>query len=145
MRKLLLSALAAMLIIGATPAFAQIAGPWEGTGTGICQPPFPSPSKAMGPWRVWTGEIPDDESTFSGDWHDDWGFHGTFYGENIAGTPDEAIFTGTWTVIDDNSGDIYEMGTFYMHFPYAGKACHGEWWIYTAAAPRGTMTGWRTD
>lgn len=145
MRKILLAVITVLFFIGATPILAQISGPWEGTGTGSCPPPFPSPSKAMGPWRYWTGEILDDETTFSGVWQDDWGFHGTFYGEATAGTPEEAVFTGTWTVIDDAGGEVYEMGTFYMHFPYAARACHGEWWNYNSDLPQGTMTGHRVD
>jgi hypothetical protein len=144
MRKILLAVLAAVLVIGAVPLTAQIAGPWEGTGTGICQPPFPSPSKAMGPWREWSGEIPDDEATLSGQWHDAWGFQGSFYAESTIGTPTEAVFTGTWNVFAPD-GTVYEMGTFYMHFPYAGRACHGEWWIYAEDNPKGTMTGWRVN
>ncbi len=147
MRKLLLIALSAAVVSGATPALAQIAGSWEGTGTGSCPNPTSNPVETMRPWNIWSGEIPDDESTFSGEWHDPAGVHGTFTGEATFATPEEVVFTGTWNAIDDlvDPPVIYEMGTFYMHFPYTARACHGEWVTYDSDIPQGTMTGHRTD
>lgn len=147
MRKIISTALAAVFILSAAPLAAQIAGSWEGTGTGNCPNPTSNPVETMRPWNTWSGEIPDDEATFSGEWHDPAGVHGTFIGEAMIGTPDEVVFVGTWNAIDDlvDPPVIYEMGTFTMHFKYASRECDGKWWTSDSDMPRGTMRGHRAD
>lgn len=145
MRKLFLIALSSPVVSGATPALTQIAGSWEGTGTGSCPPPFSSPSRAINPWLDWRGVTSTDEDVFSGKWQDALGFYGTFCGETTIGNPEEVCFTGIiWTVIDPY-GNVYEMGTFHMHFPYTSRVCHGEWVTYDSDMYQGKMTGQRVD
>lgn len=143
MKKLILGALTLVLLLGATPAVAQLAGTWEGTGTGSCPNPFPTPPESICPWQTWRGEVSEDDQTFSGTWRDYPGSHGTFRGEATLSTPEEVVFVGTWTAIyDDPSGlsVILNMGTFTMHFRYTSRECEGRWWTYDNEHD-GTMRG----
>jgi hypothetical protein len=133
-----------MVFVAATPLTAQIGGTWKGTGTGNCPNPFPTPPESILPWRIWKGEIPDDEGIFKGTWKDPLGSHGTFKGKAMLGTPEEVVFVGTWSAIyDDPSGlsQIIEMGTFRMTFHREELTCHGRWRSYYGAIFNGTMEG----
>ena len=59
-KKLMLTALAVILLLGATPLFAQPVGTWEGTGEGWCPFPVPYPSEYMKPWQTWKGRLEPD-------------------------------------------------------------------------------------
>lgn len=149
MRKVIIAALAAMLVIGVTPAFAQPEGTWDGTGNGWCPYPiFTSPGDTMFPWQEWKGRFePDPNGTgyiFYGNWHDQKHNQGTFSGSAILGTPTEIGCNGDWYWLDERVDPAVSryMGTFTMTLRRDGSYCHGTW-ITTVlpAVYRGTMEG----
>lgn len=144
MRRLLLVVALVTLISGVTSVSVLLAGTWEGTGTGNCPNPTSNPVETMRPWHEWNGEIPEDETTFSGQWCDPAGVHGTFQGSNTS-SQSENIYLGTWNAVDDEVFPpvVYEMGTFEMEF--SGDECRGHWWTYDSDMFRGTMEGRRVD
>lgn len=78
MRKSCLIALAAFLLAGATTAFAEYEGNFEGTGDGYC---YPYEGLIIYPFQTWEGELTcgeaDGEWLFEGTWQDEEGNHGT--------------------------------------------------------------------
>lgn len=151
--KLVLGVLAAALLLGATPAFAQLLGTWEGTGLGNC---YPYPGVAIYPWSIWKGEVyqsPDEDIIlFEGEWYDELGNKGIFKGKILPfATPGKRYFKGKWFWYDPAGvsaepvyGGDFEM-TFYLAAtdpPY----CKGEWkthWPSMTAV--GTMKGKKVD
>lgn len=141
--RFILGVVVVVFLLGATPGLAQLAGTWEGTGTGSCPNPFPTPPESMCPWRNWSGEIPDEEDVFKGQWRDHIGFHGTFKGRLLLGTPEYVLCRGEWTAIDDSVDPprVYIMGGFQMRFYYESETCRGRWWLYDSDQYHGTMEG----
>lgn len=148
MRKILLAAVAAAILLGATPALAQPVGTWAGEGEGWCPFPVPYPSEYMKPWQIWKGRFepnPDEVGyIFYGDWHDGDHNHGTFKGHALFESPTEIGCRGDWYWWDERVDPprIYHMGTFTMVFRRDGSSCHGEW--VTTDLPaiyHGTMVG----
>lgn len=138
MRKLLLVALAATLIIGATPALAQLSGTWAGTGKGAAYPPS---GEIIYPWQNWQGEIPNSEDSFSGEWWDADGNHGKFYGKLAPYcTPETIVFKGYWTW--ETMAGIVKAGEFVMDFYFLEDYCEGTWTsIWPSPGIPGTMKG----
>lgn len=139
MRKFLFAALAATLIMGATPLFAEADGIWTGTGTGHTHPPIPIPLYIEA-WKYWKGEVQGDK--FTGEWRDDFE-HGFFKGVLIFATPEETHCTGEWYWIAAN-GEAYLMGPFKMTFYLEGNDCKGQWKVYHDD-DIGTMKGKKAD
>ncbi|MBN2379646.1 hypothetical protein JXM67_07590 [candidate division WOR-3 bacterium] len=152
-RKLVLGVLAAALLLGATPAFAQLLGTWEGTGTGNC---YPHSGMVIYPWSVWKGEVyvseDEDITIFEGEWYDELGNHGTFKGKVLPiGTPNERFCRGKWTWYDPTVNTVEPVygGDFEMTFYLAETDppyCKGIWkthWLSTSA--RGAMKGKKVD
>ncbi|MBN2379649.1 hypothetical protein JXM67_07605 [candidate division WOR-3 bacterium] len=146
-KKLILGFLTLLILLGASPALAQLAGTWEGAGTGNCPNPFPTPPESMCPWHRWTGEISDEENAFKGEWRDYIGFRGTFRGRLILSTPEYAVCRGEWTAIDDSVDPpiVLVMGVFQMNFYYESETCRGKWWLYDSDQFHGTMEGRKID
>jgi hypothetical protein len=143
-KKLLLTALAVVLLLGAAPLAAQIAGTWEGTGRGSC---YPYPSTVIYPWQEWKGEIPNSEDAFSGEWWDANDNHGTFEGEILWISTDVAICNGEWTWYDPTGSDdpVYG-GDFEMKFYVYERECTGTWTtIWPSPSEQGTMRGWKVE
>jgi len=147
-KKLILTALAVILLLGATPLFAQPVGTWEGTGEGWCPFPVPYPSEYMNPWQTWKGRLEPDPNQvgyiFFGDWYDASEEHGSFKGRAILETPTEISCRGDWYWWDERSlpPRVYHMGTFNMAFRRDGRSCRGEWiTTHTPAIYHGTMEG----
>jgi hypothetical protein len=147
MRKIILIALAAMFIIGATPALAQVAGVWEGTGSGNAHP---HPGVVIYPWQQWTGEIPKTLDVFSGKWSDKAGNYGIFEGKQVPSIPEIVAFKGSWYWNDpDGPSDkpVYG-GDFEMRFHFMGGNfwCEGTWTtIWISSSAKGTMKGWKVS
>ncbi len=144
----LIMLLASLVVLAATPLMAQsLPGNWEGTGDGICPPPWPSTTPLMmNPWQNWAGQIPATGTRFSGEWHDDAGFDGNFSGTIEISSVTYATCNGEWTAINRsvNPPQEYVMGAFTMRFYYADLTCNGEW--YSASAVySGTMNGEKVD
>lgn len=143
MRKSLLIALTAILLIGAVPAFAQLEGDWRGTGDGVCSPPVGSTDFPIYGWQTWKGQILDDD--FWGSWSDETGNYGNFKGKIVCLSVEEAYCEGEWTWFYETSGTISEinMGPFQMYFvyfPVETPYCYGKWQTnYSNEA--GTMEG----
>lgn len=131
MRKILLTALAAILVLAAVPLTAQVAGTWKGEGDGVCSPPpFWPTDIPIYAWQSWIGEIPDSENSFEGEWHDETGKFGHFYGQILLETPTEVCCKGEWTWVygpDTDPPQEYTMGPFWMKFHKINLTCYGEW------------------
>ena len=144
-KKLILAALAVVLLLGAAPLAAQIAGTWEGTGRGSC---YPHPSTVIYPWQTWVGEIPNSEDVFSGEWRDSEGNHGIFKGEIEWTSVIVAICNGSWYWFDP-TGPSHEPvygGDFEMKFYVLEEICEGTWTsIWPSPGMPGTMRGWKID
>jgi len=144
-KKLLLTALAVTLLLGATPLAAQIAGTWEGTGRGCC---YPRLSTVIYPWQEWKGEIPNSEDAFSGEWWDADDNHGTFESEIVWVSVTLAIARGSWYWFDP-TGPSHEPvygGDFEMKFYVYERECTGTWTtIWPSPSELGTMRGWKVE
>ena len=137
--KKLLITLAVILLIGATPLAAQIAGTWEGTGKGAAYPPCHLP---IYPWQKWVGEIPNSQDVFTGEWWDSDGNNGIFKGEIEWTSITVALCKGKWYWFDPTGPDLQPIygGDFEMKFYVYEKECAGTW---TSIWPseHGTMRG----
>jgi hypothetical protein len=144
----ILPAIVTMALMAAIPAMAQpLPGNWEGTGDGICPPPWITTTPVMmNPWQHWTGQIPATGTAFQGEWHDDAGFDGKFSGTIEVTSVLYAICTGGWTAINRNvfPPQEYKMGDFTMRFYYADLTCKGQWHSKSAVYS-GTMEGEKVD
>ncbi len=131
MRKILLTAFAAILVLAAVPLTAQVAGSWQGEGEGVCSPPpFWPTDIPIYAWQKWSGDIPDSEDSFKGEWHDETGKFGYFSGQLIASSITEVYCEGTWTWVynpDVDPPQEYVMGPFSMWFHKTKLTCHGKW------------------
>lgn len=131
MRKILMTALAVIVALSAAPLSAQVAGTWMGEGKGVCSPPpFWPTDIPIYAWQKWTGEIPDSENSFKGEWHDETGKFGHFSGKIIAESINEVYCEGKWTWVygpDTDPPQEYVMGPFKMWFHKEKLICHGEW------------------
>lgn len=146
MRKVLPIVLAVVLLLAATPAFAQLAGTWAGEGTGSC---CPRPGTVIYPWQTWKGFIPDEENVFTGEWYDADGNRGIFKGEiEFSPIPEIAYARGAWYWYDPlgpANRPIYG-GDFKMTFYFLEDECKGEWTtIWPSPSARGTMKGKKVD
>jgi hypothetical protein len=142
--KALLISLVLVLALGATPAFAQIAGNWQGTGTGCC---YPHSGTVIYPWQHWIGEIPNSEDVFSGEWKDSLDNHGTFESEIFWVSTTLAIARGSWTWYDP-AGPSHEPvygGDFQMKFYVCERTCTGTWTSIWPSPEPGTMRGWKVE
>jgi len=149
-KKLILTVLAATLLLGATPAFAQLIGTWTGEGKGNCHP---YPGVVIYPWQQWKGEVfesPDEDVLlFVGEWFDANGSHGTFTGKILPiGTQELAICKGVWTWFDpsgDTNQPVYG-GDFLMNFYRKEGYCKGTWSsIWLSSSQKGTMEGKKVE
>jgi hypothetical protein len=142
--KLVLITLAVVLLLGASPVFAQPVGTWDGTGEGWCPFPVPYPSEYMKPWQIWKGRLEPDPNqvgyVFFGDWYDASGERGSFKGRAILETPTEIYVEGDWYWIDDrfDPPQYHLMGPFSMKFRRDGRSCKGKW---QAHLPFGIYSG----
>ena len=140
-KKIILAALAVILLLGATPAFAQLAGTWAGTGTGAAYPPCHPP---IYPWQNWKGEIPLTQDIFTGDWYDADGNNGIFKGEIEWVSITVALCKGRWYWFDP-TGPSHEPiygGDFEMKFYVLEEYCEGKWTsIWPSPSDHGTMRG----
>jgi hypothetical protein len=143
-KKIIFTALAVMLLVGATPAFAQIAGNWEGTGSGCC---YPYEGIAIYPWQSWQGEIPNAQNVFNGEWSDESGNQGTFRSRILWISVTTAIASGSWYWYDPaGAADPVYGGDFKMKFQTSSEGCSGTWTtIWPSPSEVGTMIGWRAD
>lgn len=145
MRKVIVSAIALALILGASPALAQVAGTWVGTGDGKA---YPHPGVIIHPWQQWKGEIPDAQDVFSGEWSDEDGNYGIFKGSPVPSIPEVVVFRGEWYWYDpDGFSDQPVLGgDFEMIFHFMDEYwCEGTWtsvWI-SSSSDKGTMKGWK--
>jgi hypothetical protein len=142
-KKLLLTGLAVILLLGATPLAAQLAGTWAGTGEGCC---CPRPGVVIYPWQEWKGEIPNSQDVFYGEWCDADGNHGRFEGKPIPSIPEIAVFRGFWTW--ETPQGIFRGGEFKMIFYFMSSEpyCEGTWTsIWPSPCPPGTMKGEKVD
>ncbi len=140
-RKLLVAALAAAVLLAASPAFAHLSGAWEGTGTGYC---YPRSSIIIYPWQDWQGQIPNAANSFTGTWNDALGNHGTFKGSPAPSIPEIAVFKGTWTWFDPDGSSTIPVygGDFTMTFYILDDTCAGTWTtIWPTPYKVGTMRG----
>ncbi len=141
-KKIVLSLVAIVLLLGASSVSASLAGTWRGEGTGSC---FPHPGMEIYPWQDWKGEISEKEDIFKGEWRDKAGNHGTFEGKLVPSPiPEERRFEGEWTWDDPLSMSILPVvgGKFKMIFCIYSKECKGTWmthWISISAV--GSMQG----
>ncbi|GEM_PF-609789 len=137
-KKIVLSLLAIGLLLGATPALANLNGPWKGDGKGVCSPPPGVPNEfPIYAWQSWEGKIEDigpDEfgKVFFGNWKDKTGNYGSFKGKIIWMTQTQAYCEGEWTWVYETLEfiKVYEMGRFTMtfeHFPVETPYCYGSW------------------
>jgi hypothetical protein len=143
-KKLILAVLAVILLLGATPAFAQLAGTWEGIGRGEAYPPCHPP---IHPWQEWKGEIPNSQDVFTGEWCDSDCNHGTFKGEIAPlSTPEKVYCEGEWTWYDPTGSSHQPIvgGKFKMTFYILEGRCEGTWTsIWPSPGEQGTMRGWK--
>jgi len=141
-KKILLTALAVILLLGATPLAAQIAGVWEGTGKGAAYPPCHLP---IYPWQKWIGEIPNSEDVFFGEWKDTLDNHGRFEGKPAPySTPDAKVFKGYWTW--ETPEGIFKGGEFTMTFYFLEGECKGTWTsIWPSPGLPGKMWGRKVE
>ena len=145
-KKLLLAVLAVILLLGATPAFAQLAGTWEGIGRGEAYPPCHPP---INPWQTWKGEIPLTQDVFTGEWWDADCNHGTFKGVvEFSPIPELAYAEGEWTWYDPTgpSNEPVYGGDFEMTFYILEEICEGTWTsIWPSPGLPGTMRGRKVE
>jgi len=141
-KKTILTALAVILLLAATPAFAQLAGTWAGVGAGSAHPP----GTVIYPWQEWKGFIPDSEDAFYGEWCDADGNHGKFKGKLVPSPiPEERHFKGYWTW-DDPSSVSKKAGDFHMVFYFLEDYCKGTWTsIWPSPGFPGIMKGEKVD
>jgi hypothetical protein len=137
MRKSMTIAVAVILLAAVLPATAQVAGTWQGNGTGSCSPP----SGMIHPWQYWEGFIGNDELVFEGTWEEEDGSsHGSFSGHLAPfSTPETVIFQGYWTLDSEEFSCIG--GNFTMTFYYLEDECNGTWTSVWPAALPCTMWG----
>jgi len=105
-KKTILIALAVILLLGATPAFAQWwVGDWKGEGTGRCYDGIVK----MYPWQSWKGEILlATYGEFKGKWEDNiTSTDGIFYLEYINHSSTLVNFKGYWKWYDSLGNLIY--------------------------------------
>jgi len=145
-KKIILSALAAVLLLGASPAFAQLAGVWVGEGTGSCSP---RPGVVICPWQNWKGEIPNSQDRFTGEWYDEAGNCGIFKAEvEFSPIPEIAYAEGAWYWFDPTGPahrPVYG-GDFKMTFYFCEGKCEGVWTtIWPSVTPQGTMKGKKVE
>lgn len=136
----------AVLLLGTTPAFADLEGVWAGEGEGYCYAPDGS---IIYPWQTWMGEV--SEGTFEGDWEDSDDNYGGFTGGIIffyvsvePGSHTMAHCEGEWTWIGPDSAEPVEMGSFEMEFDLDDETCDGSWSTPEGATP-GYMWGERIE
>lgn len=127
-KKTMLAAMAAVVLLGATPAFAQLNGYWEGEGYGECKNPVTG--DVMFPWQYWGGTI-TNFTDFEGSWKDIEGNRGHFYGCLFSSSQWGAEFYGEWYLSDEENGIDELMGDFVMDFVYSNWTCKGEWQCYS--------------
>lgn len=131
--------------LGATSAFAQLAGTWAGTGEGCC---YPRNNLLIYPWQNWKGEIPNSLNAFEGEWCDADGNYGIFKGTPVPSIPEIAVFRGEWFWYDPLGTDepVYG-GDFEMIFYFMEKLyCEGTWDTkWPSPCPRGTMEGEKVE
>jgi hypothetical protein len=153
LKKTMLVIAATCILLGATPAFAQLLGAWEGDGLGSC---VPHPGMTIYPWSVWTGEVfesPDEDIVlFEGKWEDELGYHGIFKGRMLPfGTPTQSFFRGQWFWYDPtiNTTEPVFGGKFNMTFTITETdppTCNGTWTtIWPSPGIVGTMEGYKVD
>lgn len=145
-QKKLFAVLAVVLIAAVSPALAQLNGTWAGEGEGVCSPPpdFTSDFPIYA-WHNWKGVV-EEEAVFYGEWYDDCGNEGTFKGEIVFLTPEDAYCEGAWYMWDcrfDPPRRIY-MGKFSMKFKLEETICYGEWETWYSNEG-GTMKGEKVD
>jgi hypothetical protein len=140
-RKIILIALVSIMLAGATPALAQLAGTWTGSGTGTCTPPSPPfPAAVLQPWFNWIGTIPATLTSFTGTWTD--GPHnGTFYSTSITIiSSDIAIVNGRWTWYITPTTKV-DIGNFQITFYCSNRVCNGSWASPYPTVPPRTIQG----
>ncbi|TKJ43653.1 hypothetical protein CEE36_02925 [candidate division TA06 bacterium B3_TA06] len=144
-KKLMLTALAVIFLIGATPLFAELDGIWEGYGEGSCETPA---GIIIYPWQTWNGSL--ESWLFTGHWQDLDGSSGGFQGAviSLAKSVEPPYHTvahceGTWTWMDPSGLEPLEMGPFNMEFNLDIDTCWGNWYSYSSPGIGGTMWGWR--
>jgi hypothetical protein len=144
-KKTILVVLTATLLLGATPAFAQLAGTWVGTGTGNA---YPRSGVVIYPWQDWKGEIPNSEDVFTGEWYDSLGNYGIFKGKAEWIDDETAIAKGAWYWYDPlgPSNQPKYGGDFEMTFYVGDEICDGIWTtIWPSTGAQGTMEGWKVE
>jgi hypothetical protein len=131
-------AVVAILMLAATPIFAELDGQWKGEGEGTWSPPS---GIILNPWQSWEGRV--KEGVFWGTWSDADGHTGGFHGSIIALSPTTASAQGTWTWYDITG--ITVVGPFEMSLNYVNETCKGWWSSFDAvsAKPLGKMWGVR--
>lgn len=139
--KKLIVVLGVVLLAAASPVLAQLAGTWAGEGTGSCSP---RPGLVIYPWQNWKGEISEDEDVFEGEWRDEDGNRGSFFGEPAPfSTPESKIYQGYWTW--ETPDGLYKGGEFKMTFFFLEDVCEGTWnSIWPSGLPC-TMWGEKID
>ncbi|TKJ43651.1 hypothetical protein CEE36_02915 [candidate division TA06 bacterium B3_TA06] len=145
-KKILIAALAVIFLAGATPLLAQLNGTWAGEGEGVCSPPPPIPTDfPIYAWQNWKGLVEDNE-VFYGEWYDNRCNNGTFKGEIVFVTPEDAYCEGEWHWFDERYDPprVYYMGPFSMKFKLEEAICYGEWRTYYSNES-GTMKGEKID
>lgn len=134
-----------VLILGVlivTPALAQPAGRWIGTGSGSTTPPSLDPSQEpIHPWQEWKADFID--GVFLGVWLDKDENYGQFRAKMVSSTPTTATYKGTWSWLAP-SGWLVEIGEFKMTFKTDEWLCYGEW-TTNYNSDGGTMEGERTE
>ena len=137
-------ALVAIMVIGAVPLSAQVAGNWAGTGTGNC---YPRNNTVIYPWHKWEGQIPNSQDVFSGTWSDALGNNGIFKGKvEFTPIPELARAKGSWYWFDPLSPSNVPVygGDFEMDFWFTMNKCNGTWTtIWPSSSAVGTMKGER--
>lgn len=126
-KKIILTTLAAALILSAVALCIQYGGRWYGSGSGSTTPPISThSSKLIFPWHEWLGDIIDME--FRGTWQDEErGDYGDFRGKvEWTSTKPIAFCKGKWTWMD-TKGYLIPMGSFEMYFNYHTETCEGKW------------------
>jgi hypothetical protein len=146
LKKILPALVAACVLLGATPALAQVAGVWQGEGSGNA---YPHPGTVIYPWQNWKGEIPNTQDEFTGVWYDGLGNHGIFKGEvEFSPIPEIALAKGAWYWYDPlgpSSQPVYG-GKFEMTFYFLADYCKGTWTtIWPSTSAQGTMKGERVE
>lgn len=139
-KKILLTGLVVIFLVGTTPLAAQLDGFWAGTGTGCCHPE--GTIITIYPWQTWDGFVVNHE-VFYGEWEDSLGHHGTFEGRVVQIDPTYAVFEGTWRWTDPTILIIPPViGEFHMDFDILGRVCKGEWFYHE---DYGTMEGQKLE